>query len=298
MTKGQRAAMVVLGTAISVVSALLLIPAPPEGSREGYRPLFPDLDTMEITQLELRNPSWPQDVTLRRTDGGWRLEEPVEGRADSAFVEAMLDELVSLEVREALDGGGLDAFGLDPAARIELSFVAEDAAPVTLGIGAETLDMGTYLLHEGQAMPASGSIGRAVPASFDDLRDRSPWFHSTTAAIALSVEARSGARWRVELGTEGWRLDATEGGELDPSLPPRLLRELDGLAISTFSESQPPAEPPLLELVLRDRDGAVQRVRVHELRDGVPSVEVPAHAGLVTLERGSLETFTDLVGLD
>jgi hypothetical protein len=297
MTQGQRSAMIVFALAIAVVTALLLIPPPPSGSQEGYHPLFPELDTLEVGWLDLAHPDWGAPARLERVEGGWNMVAPREGRADSERVEALLTELSRLEVRDAVRSDSLVEFGLDSAQRLELSFGGEGIDRSELAIGRETIGTGTYLLYQGRVLPSAGLIGRAVPPSLDDLRDRSPWFHSATAAISLSVEGRDGAYWRAELGQEGWALDASTPSELEPSLAPRLLRELDGLAIVSFSPPQAPGDaPPVLELILRDRDGGVQRLVVQELRDDGPLARVATQAEPVTLEAGSLRSFVDLLG--
>ena len=60
--------------------------------------LYPEVETDHLTMLEINSPS--HSLTLKKTDGTWRLEVPVSDFADQGAVETYLNSLLSESVKE------------------------------------------------------------------------------------------------------------------------------------------------------------------------------------------------------
>ncbi|MFW6067266.1 MAG: DUF4340 domain-containing protein [Myxococcota bacterium] len=67
---------------------------PPDRAMEGELPSF---EQEKVTELEIRRPEGGTKVVLVRTDGGWRLSEPLDADANDGYVEMALERLASLE---------------------------------------------------------------------------------------------------------------------------------------------------------------------------------------------------------
>ncbi|MEE2778871.1 MAG: hypothetical protein VYE73_19190, partial [Acidobacteriota bacterium] len=65
----------------------------------------------EVNRVHIEGPSG--GVALLRTDGGWRLGEPLDDPADAQAVADLLEELSALESERSLDQWDPRAAGLD-----------------------------------------------------------------------------------------------------------------------------------------------------------------------------------------
>ncbi len=298
MTPGQRRALVFLALAVSIVTALLMLPAPQEGSSEGAKPLFPRLEPLDVLALGIRHPGWSSEASFERGDPGWDMLAPAQGRADRARLDALVRELITLEVRDAVEATELGAYGLEPGERIEISLSLEDGDSLELAVGGETVGTGTYLLFEDRVLPALGLIAKSVPAQLDDLRDRAVWQGSVLDTTRLSIAGE--ATWAVERGPEGWQL--TQGQPptlaLEPAETDALLQFLEGLRIGSFEAAEPGLDEALLQVELGDAAGHSLGLDIHRASDGVSYLAtISGTSGAVILERASALALLERCGL-
>jgi hypothetical protein len=98
-----------------------------------------DFDRGKVNRLAIQ--SADGKIVLTRGDGGWRLVEPVEAKADAEAVDGLVSDLQYLRADEFLDAPPPEAeLGLaSPWLRIELGQEGE-AAPLVVAVGAERGD--------------------------------------------------------------------------------------------------------------------------------------------------------------
>lgn len=293
MTTGQRRALVALALAISIVTALLMLPAPPEGSGEGLELLFPDVTPQEVVGLQVRHPAWPEVLRLERRGQEWVLVEPGETPADQERVAVMLRELTSLEVRDGLDSTDLQVYGLEPAKRIEVILILSDDRREELAVGGESVGTGTYLLVDGVVLPAEGLIGQAFPASDDELRDHRVWRHSVLDSVA--VTASGIAMWSLERHEQGWFHAGASPPQPAPSVDVDvILQLLEGMRVASFPERAEDPGELILRLELADAEGAGAAIDIFEPRlKGGYLAKVPRHQDPVVLDVASVASLLE-----
>jgi hypothetical protein len=96
----SRNRIILAGTAFSIllVTTIVMTTRPddelPAAEAEAIGQL-PSVDAETVTELELRAPGEPK-IRLTKTDGGWRLVEPVEAEANANYVQLALRKLGEL----------------------------------------------------------------------------------------------------------------------------------------------------------------------------------------------------------
>lgn len=298
MTPVQRRSLLILAAALLVVSALLMLPEPQEGSAEGLHPLFPGLQPDDISRLGLDRERWREGAVLARTGSGWVLEAPVEARADEVVIGVMLRSLAALEVREALQVEALEPYGLDPSQATVL--VIEDATGGRhqLSIGNPTVDGGTYLLVDGEVLSSPSSLGRSVPVVMDELRDKRIWDRSIDGSQQIRILVGDEPLWAAQREAEqGWQVttgaqSGVDGQEM--SEPEALLRYLGGLRVAAFERDWDDVGATRVEVQLLDGDGRLQSLKLTEGRRAV----APCCSAPISPEGGIIESLARYTGLE
>jgi len=297
MTRGQQRTLVVLALAVSIVTALLMLPPPREGSSEGMHPVLPAMEADQVERVEI---AWPHSATplvVERIDGDWVSVAHGSARADDQRMGALVRSLLSLEATDGFESPSLADFGLDPEQRVDVSIGTIVGDHHTVGLGAETVDAGTYLLVDGRVLPAAGLVARSVPLDFDTIRDRRVWLLPISSSDSLALSGV--VTWSVERADEGWRV--TEG-ELPPLAegvvePAVVLQFLQSLQIEHFESSEAELGPVELRVELGDGGGGAVALDIHTPGiDGRRRVRVPSQEQTVTLAEDAISTLLELVG--
>jgi len=297
MNRGQQRTLVVLALAVSIVTVLLMLPPPREGSSEGMHPVLPAMEFDEVVRVEI---VWPHSATplvVERIEGEWVSVAHGSARADEQRLGVLIRSLLSLEARDGFESSALADYGLDPEQRVEVSIWTIGGDQHTVGLGAETVDAGTYLLVDGRVLPAAGLVARSVPLDFDTIRDRRVWLLPISNSDSLALSGV--VTWSVERADEGWRV--TEGelpvlteGSADPAV---VLQFLQSLQIEHFESSEAEPGPIELRVELGDGVGGAVALDIYTLGiDGRRQVGVPSQEQTVTLAEDAISTLLELVG--
>jgi hypothetical protein len=94
-------------------------------------------DDIEEVQITLRD---GETARVQKTDGAWRLVEPVQAEADSTELSSITSSLASIDVQRVVDENAADVaqYGLEPA-RIQIAYkVKGEAEPRRLLLGEKT----------------------------------------------------------------------------------------------------------------------------------------------------------------
>ena len=194
-------------------------------------------------------------VALRRTAARWVFAPPAAGRADPNRVALALDAALLATVRDRVTprqrearGLGLAAFGLEtPRARIELEGEGWSAG---VSVGDDTPDgTGVYAAVDGRGDVAV--VDRAlldlIPASLDDLRDRTVFAEPGREIESLEIRRPGAQPLRLESGPDGvWRIAAPYVCAADGANAATLAGALAGATVGRFvrvpGTNDPPAE--------------------------------------------------------
>lgn len=231
-----------LFAAAAVASAVVLLwerrlPGTDE-RREQEGRLVPYLAVEDVSRIEIERPSGR--LVLERAGEDWRLREPVDDRADSWEVEALLRDLIEAHVRTRVPAGeikgGDEATGLGGA-----------APQVTLVAGSRrfVLRVGTvaapgrvrYVRVAGDDRLAvvDEAVARAVERPAESLRDRDLFHFSTLDMKSVRVEKNGRTLFELAKRDSGrWWLTSPVEDEADQSTASRIAGALAALRAERF----------------------------------------------------------------
>ena len=104
----------------------------------GTLPNIPAVKESELTTLKIVRPE--ESVLFERRDNGWHIISPIEGPADQAAIQAIIQRLrrgISFEIEVEQNSQDLKAFGLDPGIFVEAK-TADATEPISLYLGVDT----------------------------------------------------------------------------------------------------------------------------------------------------------------
>jgi hypothetical protein len=232
MFRGQKAAVLGLTLALAAVTAALwLVPARRQGE-DGLHRVFPGVESSSVARIEIRAGQDGDRVVVEREGERWVIREPLPAAADQARVTALAQALSTLEARDPLLGANPADFGLAEEAPRSVAFRLASGEGWDLRLGAPTaVGTGTYVLVEGEILPARGLLASTLLPALDDLRDRSLWRQDPllAEAVAVALGDRGGEASVVE---GAWRRG--DGAPLDPERVDIWLRHLEEVRVAAF----------------------------------------------------------------
>ena len=147
-----------------VVGAVLLFTREPGDKMETpAQAKLLDISSGDIARVAFTSDN-VERITLEKTDGKWRLSEPVKAPADESAASALVDAIASLQSRGRIDAG--PDTGLD-APRFKLEVGTKDNKTIKLDVGSRSgAGDNLYVRRDGQAQ------ADVVPASLYDQLDK------------------------------------------------------------------------------------------------------------------------------
>jgi len=221
-----------------------------------------DFDRAQVERITIE--SADGRVVLAKPDGGWRIAEPVDAKADADAVDGLLSDLQYLRADEFVDAPPPDAeLGLDaPWLRIELGRGAE-AQPLALTVGAERGDKRVVRGGGAPVFEIARTRLDSLPRKLSAYRFKELARFATDAAASFELRFQpEGGEPLTVTGTqdaeEGW---STSPVAMQPGQASRLVSELSELrADDVMAETLGDAEraalglaPPRATLVVRGK---------------------------------------------
>ncbi len=214
-----------------------------EGRRDAearQKRIFPGVESEGIEWVALRT-SDDRSVRAERSDGGWRLVEPLEFPGDQFALDAVasaLAELSSESVSE--EPHEASVYGLDAEA-LELRFGAAGREHA-LRTGAKTPVGGNHyasVVGEEAVYTVPSFRVNALRKSLADLRDKRILDFESSAV--KRVEASWPGGGVVLVRADGaWRLESPIEGEADEQTVQDLVSDLSFLRAASFADEPPP----------------------------------------------------------
>ena len=195
--------------------------------------LYPEFQPESVTRIQIS--SGGINATIVRNDGGWKIQQPWDDRADSRAVASILQFAQALRVEDAGDVAETDrsATGIQPGGvRIRL-LDDDDQRLADFSVGARAPWMASVV--------ADSDTGETelVPTTFVETRDRGRRSHVYICAGDISPLFRDGLRFLRDhrpfffnpANIEKIRLDAPEGelslARQSPTHPWRITKPLE-----------------------------------------------------------------------
>jgi len=232
--------LVLLAGAVVVLGAFIWFferhqPASDEARIEEGR-VFGGLEEDAVIGVDITNRHGV--FSLRRSQRGWRLTEPIEAEADQGAVDAALRALVQLKRDRTLGPDEVEssAYGLDhPEATVILTLSSGRTQTLTIGNStaldskrAVTTDMKTVIL-------TSGTFFASVDKGLDDWRSREVVDVTLNQLAAITVRTGNGTIEAVHLG-DTWLLRSPVNDRADVDHLQNLISGLNGLRVEAFTE--------------------------------------------------------------
>jgi hypothetical protein len=214
------------------------------------------LDDIISATLEERAADGQTKATfaLKKSEGQWRLAEPVDYPADAYEVDRLVRAAVDAKYRQTVEAGAKDqpalaALGLDPAAyRLVLATAAKDDAPartITLEIGKRgAIGEGLYVRVDESpkvvVLDKADLLERARE-KLDTYRSRELLALDRDEIVRISLE---GAKGQAELDRSPsdrgrWIIGQPVSARADPEAVSGLTRAVLGLTVKDFIEDNP-----------------------------------------------------------
>lgn len=247
---------------------------PAEDGSPARHALF-DFKAEDISKLELTRPG--DSLVFEKKDGVWSMTAPKPLTIDPARVNEIVDRFVTLEVEERDISGKDEDFGLDPAARVVLTFTGAAGKTYSVTLGKDTsVGYATYLREKdgGPVELAASKVGDLLHRTADDFRAKQIW----------SISPATARRIKIDAGTEsvilrkdphGWWLGDT-GPRADQETVDGWLSDAGAVRVDKFLDGSTPAaagvEPPAARISVEDDNGTQEVALGPTADDGVNAV--------------------------
>jgi hypothetical protein len=127
MVRGARSTFLLLGVLVGLVAYIYFVDRnQPLGEADDRDSVFEGVTADDIAEVEIRSEDG-ETTRLTKTDGHWRIVEPVAADADSNELSTITSTLADLDIESVVEeeAADLQRFGLDPA-RIDVAFRTAD----------------------------------------------------------------------------------------------------------------------------------------------------------------------------
>jgi hypothetical protein len=187
-----------------------------------------DFDRAQVKGITLA--SGDGRVVLARGEGGWRIVEPVDAKADADAVDGLLSDLTYLRADEFVDAPGTDAeLGLD-APWLTAELALESGGPAALQVGAPRSDRRVVRGTAGRVFEIVTTRLDSLPRKLSAYRWKELSSFASEDAVSFELRFEEPGAEPVTLrgtnGEEGW---STEPEAMEPGKASRLVSELSAL---------------------------------------------------------------------
>lgn len=218
----------------------------------------------EVTAFSIRRGEMV--ITLERGEGGWRMSQPVEDRADEREISALLGNVsrATIERTLKLEGENLDDFGLKEPPIVLTVLLGDQADPVTVEVGSNTpAGFSVYARRKGEekVLLVPSTVKTPLEKEPFTFRSKAPLFVDQDAVKAVNLHTHS-LRLRLERQEKGWRITDPIQAKADSAKVSNLVDSLGQDQVTAFLDEPPTnvkslgLEPPWGEIRLRLDGGA------------------------------------------
>jgi hypothetical protein len=201
------------------------------------RSLF-DFTASQVNRFQIKNAS--SIVEFSKTDGQWRLTQPLSARVDQEIVQKLLEQTVATQADSFLseEAALLSEWGLDETAR-EITFWNHNEEELQgLLLGSKLKDdetkIAAKLKGKNSVLAVSANHALDTGHALSDYRDRSlaSFLPKEIQEIELKTRADS---ILVRRSNTGWSMARPSGLEADADLVEKMLQKLSVISIKEFT---------------------------------------------------------------
>ncbi|MSQ47050.1 MAG: DUF4340 domain-containing protein [Deltaproteobacteria bacterium] len=253
----QRKSLLMIVILLILGGYIYLVESPREQKAAEEKKLV-TLDKDAIVEIALTYPD--RAVTLKKTDGKWRIIQPVEADADESTVNNLITAVIDAEVKRTLDEvpQDLTVYGLN-APRVKMKLVLKDGKPLPLvSLGKNTpVGSSVYAQKEGmqKILLLPQTLRTELAKEVKDLRDRTILTFSDDEVRKIAIRAAD-SEIVLQKADSGWKLEKPISAKADDMEVRTFLSNLRSIRAQDFLEDPTlePKEfglaPPQLEVTL------------------------------------------------
>jgi hypothetical protein len=207
--RGLRSTLVLLIVLIGLVGYIYYLNREGAENASDREQVFAEVtaDDIEEVQITVRD---GETSRVQKTDGTWRLVEPVQAEADSTELSSITNSLASIDVQRVVDenAGDVAQYGLDPA-RIEVAYTVKgEEQPRRLQLGEKNPaggDLYARVPDQNRVLLISSFLESTFNKDAFALRDKAVLKFDRDKADGLELVkgptsiqlAKSGSDWRL-----------------------------------------------------------------------------------------------------
>lgn len=236
--------LILAGVFVALLLFVLFIEKKPKEPGAGPEEKLVSVAAADVEAVTLKNGA--ETLSLRRDDKGeWMIAEPMEAKADSFEVEALVSALSDLRIERIVEAEGGDPKAYDIPQREAGLKVKGQADPIRILIGPENkLDGTLYGQKAGDAriVLLPGSLKTSLDKKLFDYRQKDVFRFEAKDVTAIKLKAKDN-RWEARKTEGEWHLTSPLKALAKESQMTSLLESLAGLRAKEFvSEAKAPQE--------------------------------------------------------
>ena len=238
MVRGAKSTLVLLVVLIGLGAYIFFVDSKkPVGDTERKEKAFAGIKSDDIEELEIKS-EMGEHSRLRKSDGNWKLVEPVMADSDASELSSITSSLPDLEIQRTVEEAPADLkkYGLDPA-RVEVSFREKgkkddhhlflgDKTPTGNEVYARTQDKKRVILL---SSATEGTFNKNTFA----LRDKAVLKFDRDKVTGLELTNASGTTQFAKSGNE-WKLVKPIAARADFGVVESILERLHSLQMQSI----------------------------------------------------------------
>lgn len=196
-------------------------------------------DTEAVIGVTLVYPD--RTIEVKRSDGKWRLTQPVDDLADEPTVTNLVRAIADCEVKSTLDDVPTDLapFGLDKP-KVEVKVALKDRELPAIKVGKNTpVGFSTYIQRadEPKVYLTAAAFASGTDKQVKDMRDKQILTVDDDAIRRFTVE-RPGSKIVLKKTEQEWLLEEPISGPADASTVRSFLSTVKALRATDFAAEQ------------------------------------------------------------
>jgi hypothetical protein len=237
--RGFRSTLILLLVLVGLVGYIYFyeMKRPAAGDKSEQKQKVFTVEAAAITEIEVKAASGERTV-LKKTDGAWRVTDPISARADETEATGLVTNLASLEIQRVVEENAADLapFGL-AAPRIEVAFRKAGQADASRLLLGDKNATGGELYAKLPAGKRVFLISSFLESTFNkgtfDLRDKTILAFDRARVDSLEIVSKD-QRLAFAKAGDGWRLTSPIAARADLSQVEGAVGSLQTLAMKTI----------------------------------------------------------------
>jgi len=237
----------VIAAAVLVGLLVLLYATSREPKPQEFRSPFGKVKLEDVDGLEIRRPADERATVMKKRDGGWRVVEPVESKADERAVTTALEKLRDLTVVDVASESRDSHRNLEVDDEHAVHVIARKGSTVLLDFWIGAFKSNFTMLRrpdDDRVYRATGSLKFNFDKALKDWRDRVMFDFEAEKFARVEFHSKNG-NFMFNRGEGDWIVDGPEIPEFDFHKVSSIVTTLAKLRATDFADRPNPEQTGL-----------------------------------------------------